>query len=110
MIKLKKLIKEASLSPSYNKMYRGWMILHDILGPTSKEYKQLVNDSVFKKWWDALHYGKPEAAKLFPKVLAAVEKMMHQRNVRMEKEVVDHKKRITQGMVRFMKMGKKLKV
>ena len=110
MIKLKKLIKEASLSPSYNKMYRGWMILHDILGPTSKEYKKLVHDSVFKKWWDALDRGKPEAIKLFPKVAAKVDSLMKQRITRIEKEVKDHKKRITQGMVRFMKMGKKLKV
>ena len=110
MIKLKKLLKEASLSPSYNKMYRGWMILHDILGPTSKEYKQLVNDSVFKKWWDALHYGKPEAIKLFPKVAAEVDSLMKQRIKRIEDEVKNHKKRITQGMVRFIKMGKKLKV
>ena len=41
MIKLKKLLKEASLSPSYNKMYRGWTILHDVLGPQSEEYKNL---------------------------------------------------------------------
>ena len=110
MIKLKKLIKEASLSPSYNKMYRGWMILHDILGPTSEEYKKLVHDSVFKKWWDALEIGAPEAIKLFPKVTAKVDSLMKQRIKRIEDEVKNHKKRITQGMVRFIKMGKKLKV
>ena len=110
MIKLKKLIKEASLSPSYDKMYRGWMILHDILGPTSKEYKQLVNNSVFKKWWDALDRGKPEAIKLFPKVLATVEKMMHQRNARMEKEVKSHIKRNGVALKKFASMGGKLKI
>ena len=110
MIKLKKLIKEASLSPSYNKMYRGWTVLHDVLGPVSKEYKKLVNDSVFKKWWDALHYGKPEAAKLFPKVLTKVEKMMHQRNARMEKELKSHLKRNEVALNKFAKMGNKLKV
>ena len=110
MIKIKKLIKEASLSPSYNKMYRGWIILHDILGPTSKEYKQLVNYSVFKKWWDALDRGKPEAIKLFPKVAAKVDSLMKQRIKKIEKGVVEDKKRITQGMAKFMKMGKKLKV
>ena len=110
MIKLKKLIKEAALSPSYNKMYRGWMKLHDILGPTSKAYKKLVHDSVFTKWWDALHRGKPEAATLFPKVLAAVEKMMHQRNARMEKEVKSHIKRNGVALKKFASMGSKLKV
>ena len=110
MIKLKKLIKEAALSPSYNKMYRGWTILHDVLGPVSKEYKKLVHDSVFTKWWDALHYGKPEAAKLFPKVLTKVEKMMHQRNARMEKELKSHLKRNEVALNKFAKMGKKLKV
>ena len=110
MIKLKKLIKEAALSPSYNKMYRGWTILHDVLGPTSKEYKKLIHLPVFTKWWDALHYGKPEAAKLFPKVLTAVEKMMHKRNARMEKEVQSHIKRNGVALNKFAKMGKKLKV
>ena len=110
MIKLKKLLKEASLSPSYNKMYRGWTILHDVLGPQSEEYKKLVHDSVFNKWWDAIHRGKPEAIKLFPKVAAEVDSLMKQRIKRIEKEVVDHKKRITKSMVGFMKMGKKLKV
>ena len=110
MIKLKKLIKEASLSPSYHKMYKGWTVLHDILGPTSKEYKQLVNNSVFKKWWDALDRGKPEAAKLFPKVLATVEKMMHQRNARIEKEVKSHIKRNGVALNKFTKMGKGLKI
>ena len=87
MIKLKKLIKEASLSPSYNKMYRGWTVLQDVLGPQSKEYSKLVNSSIFKKWWDALHYGKPEAIKLFPTLVGGVENLMNQRNKRMEKEV-----------------------
>ena len=110
MIKLKKLIKEASLSPSYNKMYREWDVLQDVLGPQSKEYSKFIKSPVFTKWWDALHYGKPEAIKLFPKVAAEVDSLMKQRIKRIEKEVVDHKKRITQGMVGFMKMGKKLKV
>ena len=35
---------------------------------------------------------------------------MKQRIKRIEDEVKNHKKRITQGMVGFMKMGKKLKV
>ena len=110
MIKLKKLIKEASLSPSYNKMHREWTVLQDVLGPTSKEYKKLIHDSVFEKWWKAVFKGDPEAIKLFPKVAAKVDSLMKQRIKRIEKEVVDHKKRITQGMVKFMKMGKKLKV
>ena len=110
MINLIKLLKEASLIPSYNKMYRGWTILHDVLGPQSNEYSKLIKSPVFTKWWDALHYGKPEAIKLFPKVAAEVDSLMKQRIKRIEKEVVDHKKRITQGMVKFMKMGKKLKV
>ena len=110
MIKLKKLIKEASLSPSYNKMYREWDVLQDVLGPQSKEYSKLVNSSIFKKWWDALHYGKPEAAKLFPKVLTKVEKMMHQRNARMEKEVKSHIKRNEKALKKFASMGNKLKV
>ena len=91
-------------------MYRGWTILHDVLGPQSKEYSKLIKSPVFTKWWDALHYGKPEAIKLFPKVAAKVDSLMKQRITRIEKEVKDHKKRITQGMVKFMKMGKKLKV
>jgi len=110
MIKLKKLIKEASLSPSYHKMYKGWTVLHDILGPVSKEYKKLVHDSVFTKWWDALHRGKPEAIKLWPKVLIKVEKLMHQRNVRMEKEVKSHIKRNGVALKKFASMGNKLKV
>ena len=57
MIKLKKLIKEVALSPSYNKMHKGWIVLHDILGPVSKEYKKLIHLPVFTKWWDALHRG-----------------------------------------------------
>ena len=76
----------------------------------SKEYKKLVNEPVFTKWWDALHYGKPEAIQLFPKVAARVDSLMKRRITRIEKEVVDHKKRITDSMVKFMKMGKKLKV
>ncbi len=110
MIKLKKLLKEASLSPSYNKMYREWTVLQDVLGTVSDEYKKLIHLPLFKKWWDALHRGKPEAIKLFPKVAARVDSLMKRRITRIEKEVVDHKKRITQGMVKFMKMGKKLKV
>ena len=110
MIKLKKLIKEASLSPSYNKMHREWTVLQDVLGPTSKEYKKLIHLPVFKKWWDALHYGKPEAAKLFPKVLTAVEKMMHKRNARMEKEVKSHIKRNGVALKKFASMGGKIKV
>ena len=110
MIKLKKLIKEVALSPSYNKMYRGWTVLHDVLGPVSKEYKKLVHDSVFTKWWNALHKGDPEAIKLFPKVLAAVEKMMHQRNARMEKEVKSHIKRNETTLKKFASMGKGLKI
>ena len=110
MIKLKKLLKEASLSPSYNKMYRGWTILHDVLGPQSKEYSKLIKSPVFTKWWDALHYGKPEAVKLFPKVLAVAEKMMHQRNARMEKEVKSHIKRNGVALRKFASMGSKLKI
>ena len=110
MIKLKKLIKEASLSPSYNKMYREWTVLQVVLGTVSDEYKKLMHDSVFTKWWDALHYGKPEAVKLFPKVLTKVEKMMHQRNARMEKEVKSHIKRNGVALKKFASMGGKLKV
>ena len=110
MIKLKNLLKEASLSPSYNKMYRGWTVLQDVLGPQSKEYSKFIKSPVFTKWWDALHYGKPEAAKLFPKVLAAVEKMMHQRNARMEKEVKSHIKRNGVALKKFASMGGKLKI
>ena len=110
MIKLKKLLKEDSLSPSYNKMYREWDVLQDVLGPQSKEYSKLIKSPVFTKWWDALHYGKPEAAKLFPKVLAAVEKMMHQRNVRMEKEVKSHIKRNGVALKKFASMGGKIKI
>ena len=110
MIKLKKLLKEASLSPSYNKMYRGWTILHDVLGPQSKEYSKLIKSPVFTKWWDALHYGKPEAIKLFPKLLTVVEKMMHRRNARMEKEVKSHIKRNGVALKKFASMGNKLKV
>ena len=110
MIKLKNLLKEASLSPSYNKMYREWDVLQDVLGPQSKEYSKLIKSPVFTKWWDALHYGKPEAAKLFPKVLAVVEKMMHQRNARMEKEVKSHIKRNGVALKKFASMGGKLKI
>ena len=110
MIKLKKLIKEASLSPSYNKMYREWTVLQVVLGTVSEEYKKIVHDSVFKKWWDALHRGEPEAIKLFPKVAAKVDSLMKQRIKKIEKGVVEDKKRITQGMAKFMKMGKGLKV
>ena len=110
MIKLKNLLKEASLSPSYNKMYREWTVLQDVLGTVSDEYKKLVHSPLFKKFWDAVHRGEPEAIKLFPKIAATVDTLMKQRIKRIEKEVKDHKKRITQGMVKFMKMGKKLKV
>ena len=110
MIKLKNLLKEASLSPSYNKMYRGWTILHDVLGPQSDEYRKLIKSPLFTKWWDALHYGKPEAAKLFPKVLAAVEKLMIQRNASMEKEVKSHIKSNGVALKKFASMGGKLKI
>ena len=110
MIKLKNLLKEASLSPSYNKMYRGWTVLHDVLGPQSKEYSKLIKSPVFTKWWDTLHYGKPEAAKLFPKVLAAVEKLMIQRNASMEKEVKSHIKSNGVALKKFASMGGKLKI
>ena len=110
MIKLKKLIKEASLSPSYNKMYREWTVLQDVLGPQSKEYSKLIKSPVFTKWWDALHYGKPEAAKLFPKILAAVEKAMHRRNMSMEKEVKSHIKSNGVALKKFASMGGKLKI
>ena len=111
MIKLKKLIKEASLSPSYNKMYRGWMILHDILGgPQSKEYSKFVNSSIFKRWWDALERGEPEAIKLFPTLVGGVENLMNQRNKRMEKEVKSHIKRNGVALKKFTLMGKNLKV
>ena len=110
MIKLKKLIKEASLSPSYNKMYREWTVLQDVLGTVSDEYKKLIHLPLFKKWWDALHRGKPEAIKLFPKLLTVVEKMMHRRNARMEKEVKSHIKRNGVALKKFASMGNKLKV
>ena len=110
MIKLKKLIKEAALSPSYNKMYREWTVLHDVLGPVSDESKKLIHLPLFKKWWDALHRGKPEAIKLFPKLLTKVEKMMHQRNARMEKEVKSHIKRNETTLKKFASMGKGLKI
>ena len=51
MIKLKDILKEASLSPSYNKMYRGWTVLHDVLGPQSKEYSKLVKSPVFTNFF-----------------------------------------------------------
>ena len=110
MIKLKKLLKEASLSPSYNKMYREWTVLHDVLGPVSDESKKLIHLPLFKKWWDALHRGKPEAIKLFPKLLTVVEKMMHRRNARMEKEVKSHIKRNGVALKKFASMGSKLKI
>ena len=110
VIKLKKLIKEAALSPSYNKMYKNGIILDDLLGPTSEEYKQLVRSQLFKKWWEALDRGKPEAIKLWPKLLTVVEKMMHRRNARMEKEVKSHIKRNGVALKKFASMGSKLKI
>ena len=110
MIKLKNLLKEASLSPSYDKMHREWTVLQDVLGTVSDEYKKLIHLPLFKKWWDALHYGKPEAAKLFPKVLAVVEKAMHRRNMSMEKEVKSHIKSNGVALKKFASMGGKLKI
>ena len=111
-MKLKDLIKEASVSPSYNKFINGgWRVLEDILGPVSSEYSELMKSSEWNNFWNALQKGDPKAGKeYFSKVSAKIDKLMKRRIKKIEDEVKDHKKRITQGMVRFMKSGKKLKV
>ena len=48
MIKLKDILKEASLSPSYDKMHREWTVLQDVLGTVSDEYKKLIHLPLFK--------------------------------------------------------------
>tara|TARA_Y100001963_G_scaffold113032_1_gene156525 strand:- start:1766 stop:2098 length:333 start_codon:yes stop_codon:yes gene_type:complete len=110
MIKLKKLIKEDSVSPSFRKMIDGWHVLEDILGPTSQEYFKLIGTSVFKKWWSSLKAGDPQAIKLFPTLVKGVENLMNQRNKKMEKEVKDHIKRNAMHLKRFASMGKGLKI
>ena len=110
MIKLKDILNEASVSPSFRKMIDGWKVLEDILGPTSQEYFKLIGTSVFKKWWSSLKAGDPQAIKLFPTLVKGVENLMNQRNKKMEKEVKDHIKRNAMHLKRFTSMGKGLKI
>ena len=110
MIKLKDILNEDSVSPSFRKMIDGWRVLEDILGPQSSEYHKLVNSSIFTKWWKSLKVGDPQAIKLFPTIIKGTENLMNQRNKKMEKEVKDHVKRNVMNLKRFKSMGKKLKV
>ena len=110
MIKLKDILNEDSVSPSFRKMIDGWRVLEDILGPQSSEYHKLVNSSIFTKWWESLQAGDPQAIKLFPTIIKGTENLMNQRNKKMEKEVKDHVKRNVMHLKRFKSMGKKLKV
>ena len=112
MIKLKKLLKEASVSPSYSKFINGgWKILETILGPNSEEYWTLMKSREWNNFWDGLRKGDPKAGKeYFLSVSAKIDQLMKRRIKKIEKEVKDHKKRMTQGMVKFMRTGKKFKV
>ena len=110
IIKLKDILNEASVSPSFKKMRDNWKVLEDILGPQSDEYFKLVKSSVFRKWWDSLKRGAPEAIELFPTLVKDVQIQMKNNHTKLRKAHEKERKEQFAALKKFTSMGKNLKI
>ena len=116
MIKLKKLLNEASTSESFSQMKNLMKNGIPMMFPREegelqkKYYDKVMNNGDVSVFIQALHYGKPEAMKLWPKVEKIVKKNLD--NFYKE-DVKEKQKENTERNKLWMMLGKyakKLKV
>ena len=107
MIKLKKLLKEDSVSPSFRQMINAIDNgLSIIFNPDEKYWPRIKNNAEISNWIGHLKAGNPEVIKQWPTIKNLITKIMKQMHDEKEKVIRKDKK-----MLDIMdKFGKKLNV
>ena len=116
MIKLKKLLNEASTSESYGQMLRLFKNAIPMIFPREegklqkKYYEKVMNNGDVGVFLQAIQVGDPKAMKLWPKVSKVIKKNMDDFY---KEDIKEKQKRNTERNKMLMmlgKYGKKLKV
>ena len=116
MIKLKDILNEASTSESFSQMKNlmsnliPMMLRREEGGLQKKYHDSIMNNGDVGVFIQALHYGKPEAMKLWPKVEKVIKKNI---DAFYKEDIMIKQKLNTERNKMWMmlgKYGKKLKV